>query len=81
MQIVVKDRRQAKAEDLQRVVEVVKRHTKIYSVELSGFLGIRFTKAKSMLETLEDKGILKSAMEKAPRSGLGRRYYELRITK
>lgn len=58
-------------------VALIKREGPVYSIDLARATGVRYNRAVGALKRLEAKGVLKSWHEPSPRSGLGRRYYEL----
>jgi len=66
---------QARAKDLKAALDALRKYGELYAVELAGFLGLRYSKAKSILRTLEGQGKVESRLDRSPVSGLGRRYY------
>lgn len=71
--------RNERAKLFDEVLSIIERRGSVYSVDIAKALGVRTTKARSLLHSLEKLGLLKSTkIDYSPKSGQGRRYYELK---
>jgi len=68
-------RAQAREAEYKTALEIIGRHGLIYSADLALYMGIRISKAASILRTLGNRGFLFSERRRSPVSGLGRRYF------
>jgi len=59
------------------ILEYIERHGKSYSVDIAETIDVRIGRVSWALRSLEKQGLLKSHLEPSPKSGHGRRYYEL----